>query len=257
MKLLALGDVVGAYGTRETAALLPRLRRETGADFVVVNAENAAPGNGTDPASAELLLASGADVLTGGNHTLRRYDFFDMLNEHDCVLRPLNYPPAAPGKGFTILRGPEGLRILVLSLCGQVFMGPADNPFTAAERLLAEQRGRYDIAVADLHAEATSEKLAFAHRFDGEIQIMFGTHTHVQTADEQILPKGSGYITDLGMTGPGNGIIGTDAQTVIDRFLTHLPARFTVADGEITTHGALFDVDEGTGRVRRVERIVY
>ena len=257
MKLLALGDVVGAYGTRETAALLPRLRRETGADFVVVNAENAAPGNGTDPASAELLLASGADVLTGGNHTLRRYDFFDMLNEHDCVLRPLNYPPAAPGKGFTILRGPEGLRILVLSLCGQVFMGPADNPFTAAERLLAEQRGRYDVAVADLHAEATSEKLAFAHRFDGEIQIMFGTHTHVQTADEQILPKGSGYITDLGMTGPGNGIIGTDAQTVIDRFLTHLPARFTVADGEITTHGALFDVDEGTGRVRRVERIVY
>ena len=173
MKLLALGDVVGAYGTRETAALLPRLRRETGADFVVVNAENAAPGNGTDPASAELLLASGADVLTGGNHTLRRYDFFDMLNEHDCVLRPLNYPPAAPGKGFTILRGPEGLRILVLSLCGQVFMGPADNPFTAAERLLAEQRGRYDVAVADLHAEATSEKLAFAHRFDGEIQIMF------------------------------------------------------------------------------------
>ena len=172
MKLLALGDVVGAYGTRETAALLPRLRRETGADFVVVNAENAAPGNGTDPASAELLLASGADVLTGGNHTLRRYDFFDMLNEHDCVLRPLNYPPAAPGKGFTILRGPEGLRILVLSLCGQVFMGPADNPFTAAERLLAEQRGRYDIAVADLHAEATSEKLAFAHRFDGEIQIV-------------------------------------------------------------------------------------
>lgn len=141
MKLLALGDVVGAYGTRETAALLPRLRRETGADFVVVNAENAAPGNGTDPASAELLLASGADVLTGGNHTLRRYDFFDMLNEHDCVLRPLNYPPAAPGKGFTILRGPEGLRILVLSLCGQVFMGPADNPFTAAERLLAEQHG--------------------------------------------------------------------------------------------------------------------
>ena len=159
MKLLALGDVVGAYGTRETAALLPRLRRETGADFVVVNAENAAPGNGTDPASAELLLESGADVLTGGNHTLRRYDFFDLLNEHDCILRPLNYPAAAPGKGFTILRGPEGLRILVMSLCGQVFMGPADNPFTAAERLLAGQRRNCSEALVLLCVE-----VAFPYR---------------------------------------------------------------------------------------------
>ena len=146
MKLLALGDVVGAYGTRETAALLPRLRRETGADFVVVNAENAAPGNGTDPASAELLLESGADVLTGGNHTLRRYDFFDLLNEHDCILRPLNYPAAAPGKGFTILRGPEGLRILVMSLCGQVFMGAGRQPLhrsrAAAGRAARELRHR-------------------------------------------------------------------------------------------------------------------
>jgi len=255
MKLLALGDVVGAYGTHETAALLPRLRRETGADFVVVNAENAAPGNGTDPASAELLLASGADVLTGGNHTLRRYDFFDMLNEHDCVLRPLNYPPAAPGKGFTILRGPEGLRILVLSLCGQVFMGPADNPFTAAERLLAEQRGRYDVAVADLHAEATSEKLAFAHRFDGEIQIMFGTHTHVQTADEQLLDKGSGYITDLGMCGDAGGVLGVKSECVVSDFTTKVHMRFEGSEGNFAACGALFTLDTRTRCVTDVKRI--
>ena len=232
MKLLALGDVVGAYGTRETAALLPRLRRETGADFVVVNAENAAPGNGTDPASAELLLASGADVLTGGNHTLRRYDFFDMLNEHDCVLRPLNYPPAAPGKGFTILRGPEGLRILVLSLCGQVFMGPADNPFTAAERLLAEQRGRYDIAVADLHAEATSE-----------------------TADEQLLDKGSGYITDLGICGDAGGVLGVKSECVVSDFTTKVHMRFEGSEGNFAACGALFTLDTRTRCVTDVKRI--
>ena len=245
MKLLALGDVVGAYGTRETAALLPRLRRETGADFVVVNAENAAPGNGTDPASAELLLESGADVLTGGNHTLRRYDFFDLLNEHDCILRPLNYPAAAPGKGFTILRGPEGLRILVMSLCGQVFMGPADNPFTAAERL----------AVADFHAEATSEKLAFAHRFDGEIQIMFGTHTHVQTADEQLLDKGSGYITDLGMCGDTSGVLGVKSECVISDFTTKVHMRFEGAEGHFAACGALFTLDTRTRCVTEVKRI--
>ena len=202
-----------------------------------------------------LLLASGADVLTGGNHTLRRYDFFDMLNEHDCVLRPLNYPPAAPGKGFTILRGPEGLRILVLSLCGQVFMGPADNPFTAAERLLAEQRGRYDIAVADLHAEATSEKLAFAHRFDGEIQIMFGTHTHVQTADEQLLDKGSGYITDLGMCGDAGGVLGVKSECVVSDFTTKVHMRFEGSEGNFAACGALFTLDTRTRCVTDVKRI--
>ena len=256
MKLLALGDVVGAYGTRETAALLPRLRRETGADFVVVNAENAAPGNGTDPASAELLLASGADVLTGGNHTLRRYDFFDMLNEHDCVLRPLNYPPAAPGKGFTILRGPEGLRILVLSLCGQVFMGPADNPFTAAERLLAEQRGRYDIAVADLHAEATSEKLAMAYYLDGRVSAIWGTHTHVPTADEEVFPKGTGYLTDLGMTGAVRSVLGIKPEQSVETFLGGLPGRYREPEKSAgKMQGAIFTLDDATGLCMGVERV--
>ncbi len=257
MKILMLGDVVGEFGTRGTAGCLRLLRRETGADIVIVNAENAAPGNGTDPASAQTLLDAGADVLTGGNHSLRRYDFFDMLNENEFVLRPDNFPASAPGKGHTVISGPEGLRILVMSLAGQVFMSGADSPFAAAERILEQQRGRYDVALADLHAEATSEKLAFAHYFNGRIQVIAGTHTHVQTADEQLLDRGSGYITDLGMCGDCTGILGVKSECVISGFVTGVHKRFEQSESLFAACGAFFTLDTRTRFVTGVKRIRY
>lgn len=257
MKILAIGDVVGQTALATLISGIRKKRTELGADLVVVNGENATEVRGLCARDAHLLADAGVDLITLGNHTYGMRDLYDLLEDESFpMIRPANFPAAAPGMGYRTLNA-DGYRILCISVQGVVYMDTLASPFETVDRILAREKGTYDFALMDIHAEATSEKLALAHYFDGRIAVMFGTHTHVQTADEQILPKGSGYITDLGMTGPGNGIIGTDAQTVIDRFLTHLPARFTVADGKITTHGALFDVDEGTGRVRRVERIVY
>ena len=257
MKILAIGDVVGQTALATLISGIRKKRTELGADLVVVNGENATEVRGLCARDAHLLADAGVDLITLGNHTYGMRDLYDLLEDESFpMIRPANFPAAAPGMGYRTLNA-DGYRILCISVQGVVYMDTLASPFETVDRILAREKGTYDFALMDIHAEATSEKLALAHYFDGRIAVMFGTHTHVQTADEQILPKGSGYITDLGMTGPGNGIIGTDAQTVIDRFLTHLPTRFTVANGEITTHGALFDVDEGTGRVRRVERIVY
>ncbi len=225
--------------------------------MIIINAENSAPGNGLDIKSAEVLIAAGADVLTGGNHTLRRHDIFDYLDESDCVLRPLNIPPSAPGKGYTIIRASEGLRILVINVLGQVFMDPADNPFNACDRLLAEQEGKYDLAVCDVHAEATSEKAAFARYFDGRIQVIFGTHTHIQTADECLLPKGSGFITDIGMSGPIDSILGTKPEPVIKNFVTRIHDRFEAGEGENFINGAVFEINTSTRCVTSVKRIRY
>ena len=255
MRILALGDVIGPAGTAAIAAELRRLKNSEKADVVIVNAENAYIGNGLDVRSATALLEAGADVLTGGNHSLRIHDAFDMYEENDFVLRPHNYPDAAPGKGFCLFQLRDGTRVLVMCFVGQVFMDPADSPFSAAEALLARLEGRYDICVADFHAEATSEKGAFFRCFDGRINVMFGTHTHVQTADETLLPRGSACISDLGMCGVTDSILGVKPEAVVKSYLTGVRDRFEKAAGEVALCGALFTLDAKSGVVKAVKRI--
>lgn len=257
MKLLALGDVVGEQALQFLARTLPAKRRELGADLVIVNGENVCDIKGISPIAADKLIACGADIITSGNHVFDRRDIYAYLDNTQTLLRPLNYPAEAPGEGARIITAADGWQVLVLNVSGCAFMEALANPFTSVERALDAHRGKYDVAVLDIHAEATSEKLAIARYFDGRIAAMFGTHTHVQTADEQILPQGSGYITDLGMTGPTDGILGVQADAVIARNRTRLPQRFTVAGGPPSASGALFDIDPTTGRTRHVERIRF
>ena len=256
MKILAIGDVVGSAGVAYIQKNLWRVRKELGADFVVVNGENAAEIHGISPTDAQTLLDSGADLITLGNHAFGRRDICTPLSDWQNIIRPANYPPTTPGGGYTILNI-DGWRILGINILGTALMESLACPFTTVDRILEREAGNYDIAVLDIHAEATSEKIALGRYFDGRIHVMFGTHTHVQTADEQILPKGSGYITDIGMTGPVNGVIGTDAACVIEKMRTKMPVRFKVADGEVRAHGALFTVNTATGRTERAERITF
>lgn len=256
MNILALGDVVGAEAVAYLSEHLWELRRRHAIDFVIANGENATDTRGVLPRDADALLDAGVDVITLGNHTYGMREIYPYLDRETRVIRPANYPPEAPGNGYTLLKI-DGYRILCINVMGRAFMDPLASPFETVDRILDRERGAYDFAVMDIHAEATSEKLALARDFDGKIAIMFGTHTHVQTADEQILPHGSGYITDLGMCGPQNGIIGTNAEDVISRFRTMMPTRFHLADGEISAHGAIFSLDPSVGKVLSVKRIVF
>jgi metallophosphoesterase (TIGR00282 family) len=257
IQILAIGDVVG---TRTLEALHERLwkaRTELHADLVVANGENATDIHGLCCRDAKLLLACGVDLITLGNHTYGMRDLHDFLdNNPESIIRPANYPSTAPGFGYAV-RDVCGWRVLCINVNGTTFMEPLDSPFAAIEKILDREEGRYDIAVADLHAEATSEKLALARAFDGRLTVMFGTHTHVQTADEQILPHGSGYITDLGMSGPVDGILGTKTEAVLTKMRDHLPAHFTVAEGEIAICGALFTVDPSTKKCVAVARVKF
>ena len=203
------------------------------------------------------MLDTGIDLITLGNHAFGMKDLYPFLDAHEqTVIRPANYPPAAPGSGYTILNV-GGWKLLCISVSGRVFLDPLASPFDTVDRILERESGAYDLALMDIHGEATSEKLALAHYFDGRIAVMFGTHTHVPTADEQVLPHGSGYITDLGMCGPSGGIIGTNTEEVIYRFRTMLPTHFSVAEGPLRAQGAIFDLDESANRVRSVRRIVF
>lgn len=256
MKILTLGDIVGQ-------ATLPYLRRtlrayceQVGADLVVANGENVTDIHGISQENANELLDCGIDIITTGNHVFNRRDIYKMLDESPYLLRPANYPAACPGEGAKLIRV-GGVRVLCLNVMGVVNLEPLASPFDTLDRILERERGRYDVSLLDIHAEATSEKLALARYFDGRINVIFGTHTHVPTADAQILPGGTGYITDLGMSGPTDGIIGTDAQIVIERFRTKMPQRFKVAEGRIEIMGALFELDADTHRTIRVSRVTF
>ena len=257
MKILALGDVVGERALAYLSRHLPEQRRALGADLVIVNGENACEIKGISPTAAEKLIDAGADIITSGNHVFDRRDIYDYLDHSRTLLRPLNYPAECPGEGARVAVSADGWQVLVLNVSGCAFMDALANPIVSVERALDAYRGKYDVAVLDIHAEATSEKLAMAYCFDGRIAAMFGTHTHVQTADEQVLPGGSGYITDLGMTGPVHSVLGVVPETVIYKNRTHLPCRFAVADGEIRAHGALFEVDAAAGKCKSVKRVVF
>ncbi len=257
MRILAVGDVIGTPGCEFIRKNLRRIKRELDADLVIVNAENACNGSGLDRQSTELLFDSGADVLTGGNHSLRKYEIFPVLEDNDFVLRPHNFPPKAPGKGFCIVPMSNGKRVLVISLCGQVFMDTYNSPFGEAEKILNDQKGRYDLAICDFHAEATSEKQAFSKLFDGRINIVYGTHTHVQTADERLTAMGGGYITDIGMCGDQDSVIGTSYETALSRFVDGVRKKGVPADKNVSLCGALFTVDDSTGYVTEIKRIKY
>lgn len=257
MRILALGDVVGHVAIDYLADKLWAFRSKEKIDFCVANGENATEIRGISAADAEALLGTGVDLITLGNHAFGMKDIYSYLdaNEH-CIIRPANYPTDAPGVGYTNC-DVNGWRVLCINVSGRVYLDPLASPFDTVDRILEREDGRYDLALLDIHAEATSEKLAIGRYFDGRVQVMFGTHTHVPTADEQILPHGSGYITDLGMCGPVDGILGTDADAVIHRFRTMMPTRFSVASGDVKAQGVIFDVDEGAKKVRSVKRVVF
>ena len=242
MRILALGDIVGKAAVKHLSERLWELRRRERIDFVIANGENATDIRGVAPQELEALLQAGVDVITLGNHTYGLREIYPYLESEERVIRPANYPPQAPGSGYTVVRI-DGYRILCISVEGRVFMDTLADPFDTVERILAREAGNYDLAVMDVHAEATSEKLAMAHVFDGRIAVIFGTHTHVPTADTQLLPRGSAYVTDLGMCGPIDSILGTKKETVIERFRSMMPVRFTVAEGDVCADGVIFEVD--------------
>ena len=257
MKILVIGDVTSPLGVEHLSRRLWKFREERAIDFCVVNGENASFITGISEPLAEKLLFGGADCITGGNHTLRNKTAYKLLEENKSVLRPVNFGDSAPGRGYTILDG-AGYRILVISAMGNVYIEPTlDSPFTYIDRALSECRGKYDFSILDIHAEATGEKLAVAHAYDGKINVIFGTHTHVKTADGCILPNGTGYITDVGMCGESGGILGMDAQTVVQRMKTHLPVPFKTASGECVADGVIFTLDTSKGAVVGVESVKF
>lgn len=254
MVILVVGDVVGRPGRKAVADLLPPLRDELRADFAIVNAENAAGGTGITEATAKELLDAGADVLTTGNHVWQVRESYPYLDSEERLLRPANFPPGAPGRGFGVFDA-DGIRVAVANLQGRTFMQPIDDPFRCADSIVERVRNVSDIRVVDIHAEATSEKLALACYLDGQVSCVFGTHTHVATADERVLSGGTAFITDVGMTGPAESIIGMRPDAIIERFVTGLPSRFDVARGKGQLNGIVLDIDETTGLARSIARV--
>jgi len=256
MRILTLGDVVGSAGIEHLDRHLWQFRSRERIDAVIANGENATEIRGLSAEDAKMLLGTGIDLLTLGNHAFGRRDLYSFLDSESCIIRPANYPPAAPGNGYTVLRI-GGVRLLCINVCGRVYMDPLASPFETVDKILEREKGAYDLALLDIHAEATSEKLALARYFDGRINVIFGTHTHVPTADLQLLPNGSGYVTDLGMCGPVNGILGTATDAVLERFMTLMPTRFSVADGKTTAQGVIFDLDDSSLRVTSLKRVEF
>ena len=250
MNLLMIGDVVGKPGRRAVATLLPSLRRELQLDFVIANGENAAAGRGLSDSTARELFDSGVDVITSGNHIWAVKEFVPSLDGELPVLRPLNYPPGAPGRGML-----EHSGVTVLNLQGRTFMPhEVDDPFRAADAALSGL-GRDALVIVDFHAETTSEKQAMGRYLDGRASVVVGTHTHVHTADEQIFPGGTAYITDVGMCGPHDSIIGVKTELALQRILTQRPVRFDPAEGDVRLHGVLVELDEETGKARSIRRV--
>lgn len=253
IKILYIGDIFGSPGRQIFARLIPQLRKEWKLDAVIANAENAAAGRGLTPQLAEELLAAGADVLTLGDHAWDQKEIFSYLSRTSRVIRPANFAPDCPGLGWTFVELENGVRIAVAMLIGRVFMPPADCPFRTADAVLRAIGG--GLIFAEIHAEATSEKVALGRYLDGRVTALVGTHTHVQTSDETIFPKGTAYITDLGMTGPKDSIIGSDVSAVLKKFITGMPHKFEVAENDVTLEGVLITADPTTGRAKSIKRI--
>ncbi len=262
MKLLFVGDIVGRPGRSAVKELIPRLRQEYGVDLVVANGENSAGGSGITPKTAEEIFAAGVDVITSGDHLWDQKEVMDLLTTEKRFLRPLNYPPGTPGQGsgvFGIRNSkfeiPNPFSVAVVNLQGRTFMAPLESPFLAAKAEVERLRRQTKLILMDFHAEATSEKIALARMLDGQVSAVIGTHTHVQTADEQIFPGGTAYLTDAGFTGPHESVLGREIEPIIRRFVTNTPQRFEVATGRVLLQGALVEVDEVSGKALAIRRI--
>lgn len=255
MKILFIGDIVGKPGRRALKEGLPSLIDRHKIDFVIANAENAAGGFGVTKPVVEEILSIGVNILTSGNHIWDKKESVPLMLKEKRLLRPANYPDNVPGKGDIIAESPSGIKVGVLNLSGRVFMHNLNCPFITAEKFLASMKLEAKVIVVDFHAEATSEKCALGWFLDGEVTAVIGTHTHVQTADEKILPGGTAYITDAGMTGPSNSIIGVKKELIIDKFLTQMPVRFETAGGDTVLSGVLIDVSPDSGRAIGIERL--
>jgi metallophosphoesterase (TIGR00282 family) len=249
MIILSIGDVIGKPGRRAVSALLPELRVTYHTDLVIANAENAAGGLGTTPSTAQELLDAGVDVLTSGNHIWTHKEILPYLDSDMPILRPLNYPPGVPGRGYIINQA------LVVNLIGRTFMTNYDCPFRTMDQLLDDLKNRPPVVIVDFHAEATSEKMAMGRYLDGRVSAVLGTHTHVGTIDAQILPGGTAYVTDIGMTGPVDSIIGDDAEAVLERFLTMIPHHLSVGKGKTALNAIVVAVDDDSGKATGIERI--
>jgi 2',3'-cyclic-nucleotide 2'-phosphodiesterase len=254
VKLLFVGDVVGGIGRRTLAALLPGIRDAHQPDFVIVNGENSAGGVGVTEKTARELFEMGADAITLGNHAYRHREVYEYLDREERIVRPANYPKGSPGRGFTVIER-DGVRLGVVNLSGLVFLAAVRSPFAEVDAALAELRGRADAVLVDMHAEATSEKVAMGWHLDGRVTACVGTHTHVPTADGRVLPGGTAYITDVGMTGSRNGVIGVKREQALERFIKLTNVRFETADEDPWLNAVLIDVD-GEGRATAIEQLL-
>lgn len=257
MRILALGDIITPTAVEYLCKHLWSYRAAHKVDMVIANAENASFLAGISADPAKRLLAAGVDVLTGGNHTMQNRSVYAYLNEESRILRPINFPADVPGNGATVV-DVNGYRVLVINAMGTVLIEPIlDNPFPYIERTLERYAGEYDVSVLDFHAEATGEKVAMGQFLDGRMGLVFGTHTHVPTADEQILPRGTGYITDVGCTAPTGGVMGVRSDVICNRFRTKIPHSYQPATGPIRAEGILADIDPATNRCTHVERVRF
>lgn len=255
MRILILGDVVGRPARRAMRDILPELIEREKADLVIANAENAAGGMGVDIKSAKELFSAGVHVLTSGNHIWKKKEIYPFLDEHETLIRPANFPAGAPGRGWCFWRHNE-LRAVIINLQGRVFMpNHVEDPFRCVDELLQNHGRLSPVIIVDMHGEATSEKTAMGWYLDGRASVVYGTHTHVPTADERILPHGTAYITDVGMCGPLDSVIGMEREVVIQGFLTQLPRQFEVAKDNVALQGIVADIDEKTGRAREIHRL--
>jgi 2',3'-cyclic-nucleotide 2'-phosphodiesterase len=255
MKILFIGDIIGSPGRMALRELLPDFISRKKIDFVIANCENAAAGFGVTRKNMEELFSYHIDVLTSGNHIWNKKEVLEFIGDYDRLLRPANYPPTTPGAGSVLVPLENGEYVGVLNLAGRIFMQPIDCPFVAAKNKVAELREKTKIIIVDIHAEATSEKKALGWYLDGQVSAVLGTHTHVQTADEEVLPQGTAYISDAGMTGPFDSVIGIKKEIIIEKFLNQMPNKFDLAKDDIRMQGVIMNVDADSGKAKSIERV--
>ncbi len=255
MNILVIGDIIGKSGRKAVADLLPKLKREHRLDLVIANGENAAGGMGITPKIVEELYSIGIDVITSGNHVWKYKEIYGTLDKDPALLRPANYPPKVPGKGSCIFSTDKGEKVGVLNLSGRVFLAELDCPFRKADEEIEKLSKQTKIIIVDMHAEITSEKNAMGWYLDGRVSAVLGTHTHIPTADERILPEGTAYITDIGMVGSLDSVIGVKKELALKRFLSQIPIRFEVEKENIYLQGVVINIDSKTGRAKKIKRI--
>ncbi len=255
MRILFIGDIVGEPGREAVKQLVPKITKREKIDFIIANGENAAGGSGITPVLVDELLGYGIDVITTGDHIWKRKEIIDRISQDSRILRPANYPRETPGFGSTVIQSKSGTEIGVINIQGRVFMQAIECPFRTVKAELDRIKNKARVIIVDMHAEATSEKMALGWFLDGMVSAVIGTHTHVQTADEKILPNGTAFLTDAGMTGPFDSVIGRNKDQILTRFITQMPTRFEMAEGDIQLHGAIIDVDEKTGKANSIKRV--